>query len=246
MCVQERAAVSPRALERGGFLTSNTLKVIAVAAMFFDHFCSVFAEGYPVFLEWLRVPGRLSAPLMCYLIAEGYWHTHDLKKYMGRLFLFAVLSHFPYVLYYHLTWWKATSVIWTLFLGLLALTAARQPHMPFPLKLAAVGGCCLLAYPADWNYVGVLWILYFGLYHRSFGRQMASFALIGLFLHVLPNLFHFGWEHLYQCGIFLAIPLLACYNGRRGRRSRVIKWGFYLFYPLHLLLLLGLRVITGV
>ena len=75
---------------------------------------------------------------------------------------------------------------------------------------------------------------------------MASFALIGLFLHVLPNLFHFGWEHLYQCGIFLAIPLLACYNGRRGRRSRVIKWGFYLFYPLHLLLLLGLRVITGV
>ena len=227
-------------------LTSNGLKCIAVAAMFFDHFFSVFLVQEGLAGSLLRITGRVAAPIMCYLVAEGFAHTRNVRKYLGRLFLFAVLSHFPYVAYFHLTWWKATSVIWGLFLGLLALTLAKSGKLSFPLKLAAVLACCLLAYPADWNYIGVLWILYFGLYQGDFKKQMLSFALIGIIVFLIPDLYHFGWEHTYQFGIFLAIPLLYLYNGKRGRKSRLIKWGFYVFYPVHLVLLELLRLLTGV
>ena len=54
---------------------------------------------------------------------------------------------------------------------------------------------------------------------------------------------------LLQLFVALAIPLLARYNGQRGSWPGM-KWFFYLYYPLHLLLCglvrLGLHGDTGV
>ncbi|MCS0543528.1 conjugal transfer protein TraX, partial [Aeromonas veronii] len=52
-----------------------------------------------------------------------------------------------------------------------------------------------------------------------------------------PQIINMGWHHAYQIGIFLAIPLLLMYKGKRGRKSNLLKWGFYVFYPLHLIVL---------
>lgn len=227
-------------------LSSRALKNIAVCAMLFDHFIAVFWMGGDLAGVLLRIPGRIVAPIMCYMIAEGFIHTSNIKKYLARLFVFALISHFPYVLYFELNWWHATGVIWSLFLGLLALTIAKKTHLPLPVKVFGIICCCLLAVPADWDYVAVLWILCFGLFHGQRVKQFISFAVIGILLHCLPNFLDSGFPALVQLGIFLAIPLLCCYNGKRGSGGRAAKWGFYIFYPAHLLVLWLLKLALGV
>lgn len=223
-------------------LSSNSLKYIAITAMFFDHFFAVFVVHESLAGSILRITGRIVAPIMCYLIAEGFNYTSNIRRYLKRLFLFALVSHFPYVLYFNLPWWRATSVMWGLFLGLLALTFAKKTSHSVLLKTLVVICCCMLAYTADWNFISVLWILFFGIYQGNFRKQMISFSIIGLFLYIFPTILRSGFMHMYESAIFLAIPILALYHGRQGKKQKVLKWGFYIFYPLHLILLYLLRL----
>ena len=80
-------------------LDSNAIKLIAILAMTVDHIAWAVFPGYP--REWLplamHLVGRLTCPIMCYFIAEGFHHTRDVRKYTARLFAFAVISHFCYI-----------------------------------------------------------------------------------------------------------------------------------------------------
>lgn len=80
-------------------LDANQLKLIAIFAMTVDHIAWLLFPGYakgalPVVMH---IIGRLTCPIMCYFIAEGYYHTRNINKYTFRLFLFAVISHFAYI-----------------------------------------------------------------------------------------------------------------------------------------------------
>lgn len=223
-------------------ITANTLKIIAMIAMFADHFF-IFAFPHDSVIGAIsRITGRIVLPIFCFFIADGYHNTSDVKKYIFRLLLFAVISHFPYVLYFQQSWWKATSVFWGLALGLIALTAVKSDKLDTWKKILAVGVCCLLAYPADWNFIPVLWIVCFGVFTGDFKAQMTAMLVIGYFFVAIPFLLDLDWAHFYQFAIVLAIPLLALYKGRRGKKSMALKWGFYIFYPAHLTLLLFLRI----
>jgi len=218
-----------------GDLTSNTLKYIAIIAMFFDHFFAVFLPQDSIEGILSRIPGRVVMPIMCYLIAEGFFYTSNVKKYVSRMLAFAAISHFPYVIYFNLP--EATSVIWGLALGLIALATVKNDKLSIYIKVLLVILICVLAVPADWNYVAVLWILFFGIFRGQYFKQIISFAVIGIVFHLIPSIYNLGWGQLNQLGIFLAIPFLVMYKGRRGRKSNFMKWGFYVFYPLHLVLL---------
>ena len=81
-------------------LTATALKTIAIAAMTADHVAWLLFPGYdrhalPLILHLI---GRLTCPVMCFFVAEGYHYTHDVKKYTRRLLLLALVSHFAYVL----------------------------------------------------------------------------------------------------------------------------------------------------
>lgn len=219
------------------FVNSNTLKIIAILSMFIDHLSVwLVPRGTPLDIA-LHTIGRLAAPIMCYLIAEGFAHTSNVSKYMFRLFVFAVISHFPFVLFFGLAWWQGTSVIWDLLMGLIALSICKNNRIPVWGQICAVAACCLLAWTADWNYIGVLWVVCFGLFRTRFNLQMLGFAAIGILLYIIPGLAAGGSAAVFRFGILLAIPLFALYNGSRGRKSNLIKWGFYIFYPLHLIVL---------
>jgi len=218
-------------------LSGNALKNIALILMFLDHAVSGFMPHESIVTVLLHIPGRVVAPIMCYFIAEGHNKTSDTKKYIARLLVLSVVSHFPYVIYFGYEWWQATSVIWGLCLGLIALTAVKNETYPLWLKVGIVGLCCLLAVPANWNYISVLWIVAFGVFRGQFKLQIISFLLIGIGLYAIPVLWNMGDHHIYQFGIVLAIPLLALYKGRRGVHTALTKWGFYIFYPTHLVFL---------
>ena len=227
-------------------LNANQLKIIAIIAMTIDHAAQFVPYG-PLKII-MRTIGRLTAPIMCYMIAEGYYHTTNRKRYLGRLILFAVIAHFPFTICngLPLSPLKATSVMWSLSMGLLALMIVKDEKLHWLLRLGGLGICCLLAYSANWNYVAVLWVVLFGWFHGNRKMQMLTFALSGLALHVVAQQFlpllmgnvqPENFTAWYQPGILLAIPLLLRYNGTLGKKSRFLKHLFYWYYPVHIVLL---------
>ncbi len=146
-------------------------------------------------------------------------------------------------MYFDLPWWKATSVFWGLTLGLIALSIAKNTSLKMYIKITLIILCCVFAYPANWNYITVLWILCFGLYRGNFKYQMIMFAIVGIFIHVIPIILRTHLPHIYQIFILMAIPLIALYKGKRGKPSKFGKWSFYTVYPIHLMLLYFLKEI---
>lgn len=230
-------------------LTAYQLKIIAIIAMFFDHFVAIFIPHDTIISIILRSPGRIAAPIMCYFIAEGYHYTSNRKKYILRLLIFAVVSHIPYNLCFGYSFFQATSVIWGLTMGLIALTAAKDDKLNKFIKLIIIIACCALSITANWNFVTVLWILFFGIFNGKFLYQILSFLVIGVLFHLIPTYLQFGpshdiYPHWYQLGIILSIPLLIMYNGKLGKKSKFMSWFFYAFYPAHLLFIYGLDRFT--
>lgn len=226
-------------------INADQLKLIAIIAMVIDHCAVVFLPESSPAMWPLRMIGRMTAPIMCFLIAEGYHHTSNLKKYMGRLLFMAVVSHVPHNLCLGMDvfpLWKATSVMLSLFCGLAALAVWKSRRIPARWqKVLLIVLCCLLAYSADWNYIAVLWILGFGVFHGSFRKQLLTFCCVAVLYMMQPLVYNHCLPSVSRLGIFFVIPLLFFYNGQRGlRHKQLIKWGFYWFYPLHLLILYGL------
>lgn len=232
------------------YLTANTLKIISIIAMFFDHFVAVFMSHDTIMGLILRTPGRIAAPIICYFIAEGYHYTSNLKKYIYRLLVFAVISHLPYNLLFGYTFFQATSIIWGLAMGLIALAAVKSDKLNIIVKLIVLGACCALSITANWNYAAVLWVVGFGLFQGDFKKQIVSFIVLGIIFHLIPTYVYYGlnhkvYPHWYQIGIFLAIPLLAMYNGKLGKKTKFMSWFFYVFYPAHMFLLFLLNKYTS-
>ena len=82
-------------------LNSNWIKIIAIIAMTIDHIAWLLFPGYPhdTIPIVMHIIGRITCPIMCYFIAEGYHYTKDITKYTQRLFVFAIISHFTYVFF---------------------------------------------------------------------------------------------------------------------------------------------------
>ena len=222
-----------------------------MAVMFFDHFVSVFLPHNVMLNLVFRLLGRTAAPIFCFFITQGFHYTSNLKKYIGRLLIFALISHLPYNLCFGFLFFQATSVIWPLIMGLITLTAVKSDKIHFVLKLLILAVCCALSYTANWNYIAVLWVVMFGVFHGNFRRQIATFSIIGIFYLLIQPLRRHGFFHeiypqWFQLGIFLAIPLLAMYNNMPGKKSKFMTWFFYIFYPAHLILLYLLNQFSSI
>ncbi|MCL1992118.1 MAG: conjugal transfer protein TraX [Spirochaetes bacterium] len=235
--------------------SANNLKVIAAVVMFLDHFATVFMPHNALLSLALRFFGRLAAPIFCFFVAQGFHYTSNRKKYIARLLVLAAVSHMPYNLAFGLTFFQATSVVWPLAMGLVALAAIKNEKIHWFFKLAVFGLCCILSWTANWNFVAVFWVVSFGLFHGNFKRQALGFCAIGAALHLAPAFLRFGFFHpvfpqWFQLGIFLALPLLAMFSGKvsaqkqPAKKSAFMTWFFYVFYPAHLLFLFLLNRFT--
>lgn len=233
-------------------LNVNQLKILAIAVMTIDHAAAIFLPHGPLKMI-LRCIGRLAAPIMCYMIAEGYHYTSNRKRYLMRLILFALIAHFPFNISMNLPLspLKATSVLWSLAMGLLALMIVKEDRIHPLLRMVGLGACCLLAYTANWNYIAVLWVVFFGWFHGNKKMQMIMFAIVGFVFHIGQQFWPLlvglrtpeTFKNWYQPGIFLAIPLLLCYDGTHGKKSKFLKHLFYWYYPVHLVVLHILKLL---
>lgn len=219
-------------------MTSFLLRFAALATMFVDH------AGYVLFPQfgWMRIVGRVSFPLFCFLLAQGFRHTRSVPKYALRLALFACASEGIYNLVFtgRFAMLSAHNVFFALLLSMGALAAWKHLMPKWPLgALVCVLAACVLGVvtKTDYGFWGVLLCLCFYLAGDSKpGCVLALVASLGLF-----TLYRFqiraasaGWIWT-QWYCLASLPLMLLYNGKPGFRGG--KWAFYVLYPAHLLVL---------
>lgn len=206
-------------------LDSFQLKCIAIVSMALDHTGAVL---YPSQI-WLRCLGRIAFPIFCFLIVEGFFHTHDVRRYMGRLGVFALISEIPYDLAFRGVplEYAHQNVFFTLLIGIgMVVLLERNREWPVKAVILLLAMWLAVLIRSDYNFRGVLLIFVFYIFHES--RWLAVTA---------GGLWNFLYRGVIQKYGVLSVLPLALYNGERGRK---MKYFFYIFYPAHLLLLYGI------
>ena len=253
-------------------LSGSTLKLIAIIAMVIDHIGAallgrfLMSYGYldavmsgsqeeiatwisghsTLYLAYwvIRMIGRVAFPIFCFLLVEGFQRTRHMKKYVLRLGLFAILSEIPFDLATHSQVLEFTyqNVFFTLFFGLVAMIGYDQicrrqwfsakkvdQFAKLLLCVLILLVCCTAAdfLRTDYGSIGVLCITVLYVFRRKKP------------LMIVAGCIAFLWEFTAP----LAFLPIAFYNGKRGLR---LKYVFYLFYPVHLLILYLIALSLGV
>lgn len=226
-------------------LNANHLKMIAIAAMTVDHIADLLFPGFPAHpaAVFMHLLGRLTAPIMWFFICEGFFYTRSARRYMLRMLVFAVVSHFAYCFAFGIDvvplrsgLLNQTSVIWPLFWAIAALWLFHGQNTLKPWhKYALLIAINLITFPSDWSCIAVMAILF--MYdHRGDLKKQTLFMLLWVAVYAVVSFFFVNKTYaLVQLGVVLVYPLLRRYNGQKGR-AKWLKWFFYLYYPLHLFL----------
>ncbi|MCR4568634.1 MAG: conjugal transfer protein TraX [Pseudobutyrivibrio sp.] len=243
-------------------ITGTALKFIAVITMLIDHIGMGVYERWMSaqlmvdldFSYWdhfkfylvLRGIGRIAFPIYCFMLVEGFFHTKNIKKYALRLFLAAVISEVPYNMLSHgkLFFIYNNNVIWELLLGLIAMCIMEYinnngvPFIPDKYIIRRVAmvvvmlAAMYLSDLAGLDYgkagIGCISVIYF-FYGNSKKNRMLGMALGIVVLSLLSNMLEFA-------ALVVLIPM-AFYKGARGRDSKALRYFFYLFYPVHFVVL---------
>ena len=228
-------------------LSGNALKLVAIVAMTVDHLAWMGIETYQQAETPLQIAlhsiGRLTAPIMFFFVAEGYHHTHNFRRYLGRLFLLAVVSHFAFC-YFNMSGFNpfgnllcnATSIAWPLMWGLILLKLWDTERLPQWQKLGITLLACLVTFSSDWSCAAPLAILMIGRNRGNFYKQMLWMMLIVTLYALAFSIVHSQTYGMVHMACWLAVPLLALYNGERGKARWLGKF-FYYYYPAHLALI---------
>jgi len=235
-------------------LSQEGLKLIACITMLLDHIGAVLvlacfhqatgvAKG--VWLELydvLRAIGRLAFPIYCFLLVEGVFYTKNPRRYGLRLLTGALLSEIPYDLaFYGGMNWQSQNVMITLLLGFVMLEIMKKAPKLL-MKLLTVIPFAFLAegLGTDYGAMGIQVIALFA-FTRDLPLKM-MWQFFGIWFIFSPNhLMMLNWLGKFsvttqELAVFAVLPI-ALYGGHKTTKSRVLQWVFYLFYPVHLLIL---------
>lgn len=243
-------------------LSQECLKLFACVTMLIDHIAAalvvpteaVYHSNLELYttMAWInlvmRCIGRIAFPIFCFLLVEGAFYTRNPKKYVLRLAIGMLLSEIPFDLAFFRDGvsWAHQSVMVTLLLGCIMVLLMNRSEGFWKLLWIVP-----FYFAAEWlqtDYAGD-GILMIALFALAKGRKHEKWWQ-------LAAMFLMYWDLSYTCRYYnldvyipmnrlpllAAIPIL-CYDGRKLTNSKAVQWGFYLFYPVHLLLLVMLEVL---
>ena len=241
MTIQASTSFIP---EKYRVLSGSALKVLAMAIMLIDHTASFLLRYYPPATSaWFQIGstsyslyrvmrdvGRAAFPSFCFLLVEGFLHTHDRFKYGRNLLIFACISEIPWNFAQNgtLLFADKQNVFFTLFLGYLAFCLIdrfkEKPTMQLVTMLVLLAVSYYLK--ADYGYKGYVFLLIMFWLHQYKPAQ----ALIGSCWLI------YEWK---ACFAFISLNM---YNGKRGFiKGKWAKYFFYAFYPVHIAVLTIIR-----
>lgn len=233
--------------------TGSTLKIIAVLSMTLDHFSKIILKDgiilnapYSMFTDAqfnilmtlsdvFSILGRIAFPIFCFLLVEGFLHTHDLKRYFLNLGIFAIISEPVYDLAIAGTAvsFKQQNVLFTLLLGLgvLVLVKKIKQNIIGPIIIIFLGAVISFICKLDGWYYGICLIAVFYLFHD----KTALKNILAVLVMYVCGLDFSIWG-LIEPNFLLALTSLIFINLYNGQRGIKMKYFFYWFYPTHLFL----------
>ena len=232
-------------------LSQEGLKGIACITMLIDHIgatlvlqqCRENPQLWDMY-HIMRIIGRMAFPIYCFLLVEGVHHTRNVRKYGLRLIIAALLSEIPFDLALSgRIDWTSTSVMITLLLGFWMIRAMDLANglgklvVILPFFLAAE----FLRTDYGGNGIAIIAMLELtrGLKQERFARLLGSVALLWFGGNVSVGPLQIPIELF---GLVYLLPV-SCYRGRKLTHNRWVQWAFYLFYPVHLMILFLLQQI---
>ena len=238
-------------------INSFVLHLIAMFTMLLDHAWATVVSGN----MWMNYVGRLAFPIFAFLIAEGYFHTGNFKKYVQRLVIFAIISEIPFnlmtggsIIYpFH------QNVLWTFVIALLCIRQIdkiKNGDKAKVKKILLIAGIMILGILAgtagmtDYSGAGVLSVFVFYFFHgRDWKNMLGQFAGIYFINFILLQnmdipIMVLGHEFFFPTqgfAIFALIPIWL-YRGKQGMHNKAIQYMYYAFYPVHILILSVLAI----
>jgi len=232
-------------------LSAAALHILAMAFMLMDHLWATLLPAQ----EWLTCVGRIAFPIFAFMAVEGYFHTHNLKKYLLRMLIFAVISEVPFDLMYGGTWFYPVhqNVIWTLMMGLVGIhlmeTVRKKKSIFVYILVSAIvvilGGLLGTLSMVDYYGMGVLTVFIFYFFRGRkwwclLGQMLALYwvnvELLGGLMYPI-RLFGMEFELCQQGLALLALLPIWLYRGRQGYHSKPFQYFCYAFYPIHMLVI---------
>jgi len=230
--------------------TSFSLHMMAMAFMLCDHLWGTVIQGN----DWLTCIGRLTFPIYAFMIVEGYFHTKNVRKYVFRLLLFAVISEIPFNLAMgsRVFYPVHQNVLWSFLISIgLICWNERVKERPLRLRVAVAAASVCIGYIgglitfADYYHAGVLTVLVFYFFRGKmwwcYPAQLICLwyincEMLGGFSYEVTVLGQTYFIERQGLALLALIPIWL-YRGKQGCHSKTLQFIYYAFYPLHLLLL---------
>lgn len=246
--------------------SSFSLKIIAIVCMIIDHYSySLYLQSTSYSYETytlMRCIGRISFPIYCFLLVEGFFYTSNIKKYIGRCLIFACLSEIPFdmAMFGKVYYPEYQNVFFTLALGLITLSLLekietiekiRMYELYFKMVCVFIAAVAAEVMDFDYHFFGILAIVMFYLLRKrgvSAGIRFFVGAAVFFFAECIDHIKYFisvdKWMFVIAYCLIMPIAFIPVYlyNGKRGFK---LKYLFYFVYPVHLLIF-GLIRILGV
>ena len=230
-------------------MNRNQIKMLAITAMTIDHIALVFVAPDSLLYYVMRLFGRITAPIMAYMLAEGFRYTRSRLRYLLRLVIFALISQ-PF--YFRLAFGRAPESVleycthWNVMMSLaigLPIMILFDSRIRSCTSIILLGCLISLAHFCDWSYLIPAWtIIFFCHYERDKKKMMVFFVLASITLQTLVFCRQFDSFALFSFhfGSLLALIPIGMYIGQRGndRHKELNRWFFYVYYPAHMIVLL--------
>ncbi len=232
-------------------ITSAGLHIISMVFMLCDHLWGTVVPGN----DWLTCLGRISFPIFAFMIVEGYFHTGNLKKYVKRLFLFALISEIPFNLAMgsRLFYPVHQNVLWSFLMaiGFIHRNEKAVKSGKWWKRAVTAVVSVILAYllgiitMVDFYHAGILTVLVFYFFrNRKWYNYIAQFVclwyinmeMLGGYSYQL-NILGQTYFVARQGFAMLALIPIWLYRGRQGYHTKAFQYFCYRFYPAHLLAL---------
>jgi len=252
-------------------LDAYQLKWVAIVGMFLNHAAMALPEVLPMWVQFLfYIAGGFTFPIMAFFVVEGYKYTSNMKKYLLRIFIFGLISQIPHMVAFRL-FGVGLNIMFTIFLGLILLILYDKIKIRILFWLIFVVAMVVtMLFAFDWMIIGpIIMIMYRAIGNESKRRTLPGivagvfyialigFALWGLHMYSAPGMeealanfeasLGFTRELILPASVFSIGCFFASYMIRHfsGERGKPMKYFFYIFYPVHFIVLAGIAFALG-
>lgn len=232
-------------------VSSFALHIFAMTCMLLDHMWATITPGH----EWMTCVGRMAYPIFAFMLVEGYFNTHNLKKYFFRLFIFAAISEISFdYMYGGVAFYPYhQNVLWTFLIALFGLylldkiRKKKKLWLTISVSILIVIAGFIIGYATmvDYYGIGILTVFMFYFFRGRkwwcFLGQLICMYILNVYIlggYYYPiTIFGIRIELIQQSVALLSLIPIWLYKGRQGYHSKVFQYFCYSFYPLHILIL---------